>query len=123
LARAFDSRGFTEAAGLVQTVAQRNLLNLRCFRENAKKLAEKRKKLLRLFAVIRKYPFTGGAEAPTGRQTGGRAEARRLRGGQDLRQIGRGAPYKLGRISVDFVSRSLTLLVSEEICGRFGSFR
>jgi hypothetical protein len=39
-----------------------------------------------------------------------------------LGQVWRGAP-KFRAHSVDFVSCSLTRLVSEEICGRFGLYR
>ena len=34
---------------------------------------------LRVPGLIRKYPFTGGAEAPTGRQTGQRRQAKATR--------------------------------------------
>jgi len=77
---------------------------------------------LRTPALIRKYPLTGGAEALTGRQTGptetGR-NARRITNRDEDKAGGAESKRRLGRV---FVSRSLKSLVTEEICGRFGSF-
>jgi len=70
-----------------------------------------------------KYPFTGGAQ--TCRRGARRAGLER--NGYETQSKTRGnaggARRKSGRISVCFVSCSLKSLVSEEICGRFGSFR
>jgi hypothetical protein len=60
-----------------------NLLKTKHFQENAKKRVEKRKKLLRLSASIRKYPFTGGAEALRGARRAAGLRLQRLRGGHD----------------------------------------
>jgi len=85
-----------------------------------------RKKLLRPPAHIRKHPLTGGAEAPTGRQTDQTETQVRRTGSEagiktlEISEAGRAA--KLGRSQLILSLRSLKLLVSEEICGRFGSF-
>lgn len=66
----------------------------------------------------RKYPLTGGAEVPTGRQTGHTATRRKTK----QRWMRPGAPKKLGRTLSILSLRSLKSLVTEEICGRFGPF-
>ena len=80
--------------------------------------------------VIRRTPLTGGAEARTGRQTGRRSEALECRTAKKIEVYDAGCAKKIAALPVDFVSgdliwvpRYLTIEDTEEICGRFGSFR
>ena len=80
------------------------------------------KKGLRVSGGIRKSPFTGGAEAHDGAPDG--AAARRKRGAdadeaaRHSRGMTGGAPEVRAHWSGFCLSRCLTSLISEEICGR-----
>ena len=86
-----------------------------------------RKKGLRGAAAIRKYPLTGGAEAHNGTPDGTTERRSEGKRGKKLEVTDAGCAKKKMALRVDFVSgssdpRSLKSQVSEEICGRFGSF-
>jgi hypothetical protein len=61
------------------------------------------KKSLRAPAPIRKYPFTGGAEAPTGRQTERRSDASQGPTATNIEAAEAGCAKKTA-LPVDFVS-------------------
>jgi len=80
---------------------------------------------LRVSVTRLRTPSTGGAEMRRrGARRGGRERRRWVRFGRwiKIRGIRAGRAKKLGRISVSFVSTLFENLISEEICGRFGSF-
>ncbi|MEQ6250961.1 hypothetical protein ABMC89_18920, partial [Sulfitobacter sp. HNIBRBA3233] len=79
------------------------------------------KMCLRVLGVGLRTPFTGGAEALRGATEAGRSGRFGRSSGwkSGIEQARRAG--KLGRIWLVFVSeRYLTLMISEEICGRFG---
>jgi hypothetical protein len=83
------------------------------------------KNLLRPPCDIRRYPFTGGADGDNSeRRRDGRPNGneRHEVGEENQRQNRRGAPTRCGALGQFLSLRSLKSQVSEEICGRFGSF-
>ena len=86
---------------------------------------------LRVFGVNLRYRFTGGAEAHNGTPDGKMEQ--RFGGSAGKKHWGMWRRLRQRRLAlrVDFVSRvlgnwgprSLKLMMNEEICGRFGSFR
>ena len=87
------------------------------------------KKRLRVLGVNLRTPFTGGAEALRGATEADGTEGADalegldgLGGDKKFRGISGRARRKLGRTGLVLSLRSLTSRVSEEICGRFGSF-
>jgi hypothetical protein len=93
------------------------------FSKSSKKIAFLVKKHLRVLTCNRRTPFTGGAEARLVGQTDGRSGA--LEGSlvRNQRHTGRGALRDFSASSFVLLLRCLTLLLTEEICGRFGSLR
>ena len=85
---------------------------------------------MRVVGVIRRYPLTGGAEALTGHRRERAGGCWRGPEGKNTEVSDAGCAKKNLALRVDFVSgitgnlvpRSLTLIITEEICGRFGSF-
>ena len=80
------------------------------------------KKGLRAPGLRRKYPLTGGAEAHNGTPDGTTEQDFEGPDGKNQRHLRRGAPGSKGRIQSILSLRYLKSMVSEEICGRFGSF-
>ena len=76
-----------------------------------------------MLGVIRRTPLTGGAEghtkALTGRQTGLMATRRRRK----IETLQAGRAKQVRAHTVLFVSTLFEIDISEEICGRFGSYR
>ena len=81
---------------------------------------------MRLRGPIRKYPLTGGAGAhdakPDGADDTLRGEVLKRSEAKNIEVNEAGRAKELGRIQSILSLRYLKLMVSEEICGRFGSF-